>query len=271
MNRMEVAFAWGRWGETVLGEYLKSQGWQIIRLGDIKTAHGGPRAEGENTSTVLLDLMRIKDGITRFVEVKVKDSPVVWRDRKEYREGIDLPYWRDYLKVQSESGIQGDLAIIEVARTEDESRNKNYRPRVLFQSLTKLIPYTHETAPHPEVNQPHGMAYWPISAFEVLLDDFRIFPPSVLGETLKSRLHGWHQHQVKLYFNRTCTIPLSGEKGKPLYERDESHLPILERTSPRLKCGKSVVSPSPVALCREHYAPISDDAIALYISKRLGA
>jgi hypothetical protein len=59
---------------------------------------------------------------------------------------------------------------------------------------------------------------------------------------------------------KTCIIPLSTERGDPLYDVDGY----------RVKCSK----PVPVGrrldrLCDEHYAPVSDDVIYQYIRKRL--
>jgi hypothetical protein len=57
-----------------------------------------------------------------------------------------------------------------------------------------------------------------------------------------------------------CAIPLSDENGAPLFDADGN----------RLQCGKPVLaSRLPNRLCDEHYAPVSDAAIARYVASRL--
>ena len=130
---------------------------------------------------------------------------------------------------------------MEYAETEVDAKANNYKPRILMQSLNILtLIGPQETAPHLEANHPHGMVYWPVSAFEIIADNLPLVPPEELGETVKSRLHGWGNKTVSRVSARACIIP-SCKNRVPFGRLDK--------------------------LCNEHYAPVSEERIAQWIAR----
>lgn len=61
---------------------------------------------------VLPDLLTFRSRAARWVEVKGKDHPTVYR--KLWEHGVDWRNWNDYLAVEDQSGIPGYLAIVEL-------------------------------------------------------------------------------------------------------------------------------------------------------------
>lgn len=243
MTVFDISLKWGRWGETVATEYLKQEGWYVVQAADIRTERGGPRAIAEHTSSVLPDLLALKGGISRWCEIKVKDSPIIFRNNWQPRHGIDTPYWDHYLTVERESGIDGYLYIIELSEMEGGHIN----PHLLVQSIrilsSNIASPNGILSPGEHGKFPYGGTFWARGAFE-LLGNLPKDPPLILGETIKAKIHGWTKRPsiANQDYTRRCIC-----RG----------------------CGKPVPITRPDRLCDEHYAPVSDEAVNRWIAWRL--
>lgn len=62
---------------------------------------------------VLPDLMVMRDGVTRWVEVKAKTKANYRRDANYFEHGVDFDNWLDYQRIEDESGNAVYLCIFE--------------------------------------------------------------------------------------------------------------------------------------------------------------
>jgi hypothetical protein len=230
---------WGRWAERVVAASLRHDGWHIVRTADIMTRSGGPRAEGDDTNIVLMDIMRLSDGQARWGEIKWKDSPFYWRATGQWLHGIDRPLWRQYLELQHRSGVPGDLFLLEGSRVPGGA----ITPSLLMQSLDILRGcIAHESNPGDDPQFPQGATNWTREMF-VDLGQLSEPPPPELGDTVKAMLRGWHRTHLPQaqWWRKKCII------------RGCDRLVPPDRTDANL--------------CDEHYAPVSDEAIARHLAR----
>lgn len=106
-------YEWGAWGERIATQWLQQQGWFVVPTHLIDNG-GAPLLIGQLRSFVLPDLQVAKQGQAHWVEVKCKTAPTRYMIRNEWRTGVDLRNWNSYVRVQAESGIPGELAIVHV-------------------------------------------------------------------------------------------------------------------------------------------------------------
>lgn len=107
----------GAKAEFVVAEMLKSDGWYIANassLDQIAGDDGAPLVRGKDDKKITPDILAVRDGRTVWVEVKLKTTGAEYiRKNKQYEHFIDRNNWHSYLQVESESGREVWLAIVE--------------------------------------------------------------------------------------------------------------------------------------------------------------
>lgn len=101
----------------------------------------------------------------RWAEIAAKDKPIEFRAQKEFRHGIDLPYWQECRQVEQATGIPGYLFIIQNRPFEGATPS----PLLLVQalSLLKNVP-VQEVPPSAQKWAPHGLIMWRQADFTML-------------------------------------------------------------------------------------------------------
>lgn len=151
-------FARGRQGEIDVAAWLQARGWYVVPSYDYSGAEGNkpPRLQGRIAGYAIPDLDVSKDGQRIWVEVKSKREPTLHRMTGTLEHGISLRLWRHYQQVQSITGSQVWLFVLEELK------------RALFaQSLACLG--------EPRIYEGQkmgrgGMAFWPCDRFRFLAD-----------------------------------------------------------------------------------------------------
>jgi len=130
MAMKERFFELGREGERVVREWLKSEGYAILRASDIDSG-GAPILEGRRR-IILPNNLTWREGSPGWVEVKTK-SHATWHQRppRRWEHGLPLRHWEAYLAIEQVTRIPVSLAILELesgfillARIEDLKANK---------------------------------------------------------------------------------------------------------------------------------------------------
>jgi hypothetical protein len=107
----------GAKAEFVVAEMLKSDGWYIANassLDEIAGDDGAPLVRGADDAEITPDILAMKDGRTAWVEVKLKTSGAEWIHKNDqYEHFIDGKNWNSYLNIESSSGCEVWLAVIE--------------------------------------------------------------------------------------------------------------------------------------------------------------
>jgi hypothetical protein len=107
----------GAKAEFVVAEMLKSDGWYIANassLDEIAGDDGAPLVRGEDDKKITPDILAMRDGRTVWVEVKLKTTGAEYiRKNEQYEHFIDLKNWHSYLQVESSSGCEVWLAVVE--------------------------------------------------------------------------------------------------------------------------------------------------------------
>jgi len=129
----------------------------------------------------------------RWFDIKGKSGPVELRlENFGNRHGIDLPLWRAYNLMASETGISGSIAVVELKRHRDSN---DIAPMLLWQTLDNLrkLLDRHSICDYPTDGFPHGGAYWSRAAFTVL-------GPIGIGNRplprTKRNLHPWETRDI---------------------------------------------------------------------------
>ncbi len=186
---------WGRWAEEVVARWLRSEGWYVTQTCKIEDG-GAPKAIGAISAHVLPDNLCSKNGFSRWGETKFKDSPTFFRARNELRHGVDLNNWNDYLRVETETGIPGDLFLLEWRP------NVNSEPRPLLLTMSfrqaRNVP-VQEIPAGVQSWAPHGMIYWARKSFETLheFDSDEFLNNRPLPETTKETLRRWRELEIE--------------------------------------------------------------------------
>lgn len=111
---MDPAFElFGRKGEELVREWLKTEGWCVIPASLIDNG-GAPMLESHVRQYILPDILAAKAGVPRWVEVKTKGRWTDSRERRRPETGCELRHWRHYLAVQRNTGIRGAMAFVHV-------------------------------------------------------------------------------------------------------------------------------------------------------------
>lgn len=105
----------GRAGERLIRAWLQQQGFLVVPTADIAGA-GAPMLEGLRFRAVLPDFMAAVRGHSRWVEVKTKSHPTLYRKTGVWEHGLPLRQWLDYIACEEQTGIPGWLCIYERER-----------------------------------------------------------------------------------------------------------------------------------------------------------
>lgn len=147
----------GRACEEAVREWFRSHGWYVLALYAIETGRA-PALIGELQNYVLPDLQVSRRGATRWVEVKAKTLAPYYQRAREYRHGVNLDNWEQYLDVETKTGIPGYLAVLQLKPGPDAPPD----PILLLASFAALRACVQIDA-RPGA-QP--MAYFPVDAFD---------------------------------------------------------------------------------------------------------
>ena len=156
--RSTEAWAQGRAGEEAIIRWFKQQDYYVTPTSFIERDNA-PLAEGRLGSLILPDLLVATAGASKWVECKAYRHAAPWwttssrKGTPRYRHGIPLRNWQQYLRLQSESGIPGSIAILEESG------------RLLLQTLDILRANIAQT--YLGTNMPSGQQvfFW-VEAFE---------------------------------------------------------------------------------------------------------
>lgn len=107
----------GAKAEFVVAEMLKSDGWYIANassLDEVAGDDGAPLVRGADDAEITPDILAMKNGRTAWVEVKLKTTGAEYiRKNEQYEHFIDGKNWNSYLNIQSSSGCEVWLAVVE--------------------------------------------------------------------------------------------------------------------------------------------------------------
>lgn len=113
MTEFTEAWRWGQWGERIVRNWYREQHYFVVPTSAIREG-GAPKLIGLLQAHVLPDLQAARAGEMRWVEVKFKNSPVLFQKTGTWRHGVDLSNWTAYLEVERITGIPGELAIVQL-------------------------------------------------------------------------------------------------------------------------------------------------------------
>ena len=103
----------GRWGENEVRSWFERCGWFVVPTNCIEDG-GAPMLTGLLEARVLPDLQVARAGSMRWVEVKTKTRACYYQKASQWRHGIGLRVWLDYVAVEHKTGQEGHLAIIQL-------------------------------------------------------------------------------------------------------------------------------------------------------------
>lgn len=103
----------GRWGENHVRQWFERCGYFVVPTNCIEDG-GAPRLTGLLDSYVLPDIQVAYEGVLRWVECKTKTRACWYQKAGEWRHGIGLRLWLDYLAVEHATGLPGHLAIVQL-------------------------------------------------------------------------------------------------------------------------------------------------------------
>lgn len=108
----------GREGEEYALERLRNAGLFVIRSYDyLQAQHKAPRLQGPGAQGyVLPDLDVSRDGVRAWVEVKTKADIGYYRNKRQWRHGIDAGNWQDYQAVSQRTGTRLFVIVLEKCR-----------------------------------------------------------------------------------------------------------------------------------------------------------
>lgn len=103
----------GQWGEREVRRKFEREGWFVVPVHLIEH-EGAPGLTQALRKFVLPDLQVAGGAEMRWVEVKTKTRAAFYQKTGQWRHGIALRHWNDYLDVCAESGLPGYLAIVQL-------------------------------------------------------------------------------------------------------------------------------------------------------------
>lgn len=110
LTAFQVNLETGQLAESAIARWLRRRGWHVLPAYEKEIDNGkGPRlfmAEGTGVSELITpDLLALKDGRFHWVEAKHKSTFTWYGIGGYWTTGIDLRHWRDYQRVQTETGV----------------------------------------------------------------------------------------------------------------------------------------------------------------------
>jgi len=172
--RKTPEFEKGRAGEQIVSQLLQESGWYIVPSYDYCGEDDkSPRMKGENGFFVIPDLDASRQGKRLWFEVKTKSSATWTHKTQRHEHGIPLRHYRDYLRVQAESGTPVWLVVVE----QDTGKT-------LTQSLDELSKQV-RIYQGPKMSR-GGMAFFPRDAFLSSRHAERLTSPGVAASKRKA-------------------------------------------------------------------------------------
>ncbi len=168
MNNFQKSLAYGKVAEADVTLWLKQEKeWCVLPVYDISTDTGkGPRLLTLPTDLVVPDLLVMREGEIRWIESKRK-TKFVWHGiAKEWRTGIDLKHYFDYIQVEERTGVPVWLFFLhEENAVSDADRLRGCREQVcptgLFGApLWYLRDHEAECGKFTNGWRNHPMVYW---------------------------------------------------------------------------------------------------------------
>jgi hypothetical protein len=194
MSSFEQARARGLVGEHTASDFLQAMNWYVLAGYNFTGPEGNkpPQIQcGDKSKWSCPDLLVCRDGMSYFVEVKIKAISPTFRNSDEVRHGIDLKHYDHYKEVQKESGIPVWLWVIEEETGE-----------VLCQ-LLDILTLTEK----PGVGVMTGkMMYFPKSSFTIL-GVVSASEPSGIAVSAEGEETIWHTKQDSPRRNVTANKP----------------------------------------------------------------
>jgi hypothetical protein len=144
--------------ERSVARWLMARGWLCLPVYDYSglSSEKAPKLEAfaSEDSLVTPDLLVVRGGVLRWVEVKFKTSADVYRRTGSLDTGISLYLWQAYERVQRASGAQAWLAFAH--RTEGVITLNSWR------EMDALSP---RLSNGPD---PGGSVFWPLEKLRVV-------------------------------------------------------------------------------------------------------
>jgi hypothetical protein len=153
MNRDDPFAIFGFRGEPVMREFLTNLGFWVSAISrDSDSA--APLIESMLRKHVLPDIQASRGGLTRWVEVKSKDSATKYNKTGTFQTGCYIRHFDDYLSVQKATGIPGWIGFQHAMDA-----------RIYMQSLDILVRNIHHSHPTGgRLNQPTH--YWDLDTMD---------------------------------------------------------------------------------------------------------
>lgn len=146
---------------------------------------GAPMLIGLIRKHALPDFQVYRSGRGRWVEVKFKDHCDKYQKLQQWQHGIDLPSWHAYLEVEKQTGIPGQLDIIQYK----PGFKADPSPILLWQTFAELMMHA-QIVRNPHTTFRNGAVYWPIGAFKQSPIDF-VAPPDL--PSVATNCNPWEQ------------------------------------------------------------------------------
>ena len=106
MNRGDPFAIFGFRGEAVMREHLKNEGFWVFTT-EFSGGDRAPLMESVLRQYVLPDLQACKGGLSRWIEVKSKQSASKHRNSGTLQTGCFIRHFTDYLAIEQATGIPG--------------------------------------------------------------------------------------------------------------------------------------------------------------------
>jgi hypothetical protein len=156
------ADAWGRAAERAMAKAFTYCGYGYFVLPvHLIDAGSAPMLIGEFRKIIAPDIQVCKNGMTSWVDIKFKASPVLYNKTGKWRHGTDLHKWRAYIEAERETGFPGAIAVLQYKPGPDSPPN----PVWYLQTLAQLACTVQEDS-RPTQRAPRGMAYWNVDEMD---------------------------------------------------------------------------------------------------------
>jgi hypothetical protein len=145
----------GNFGEKLWARIFASSGIRYIPLHKIENG-GAPMLEGGSNREILPDFECSADGVSVYMDSKVKTQSIIYRKMSQERHGINKRCWNGYQRTANASGKMCGLGIVELFR---DGPSVTWSGSLLVETLTNL------GEPIPGINGDRHKVYWPRKLF----------------------------------------------------------------------------------------------------------
>lgn len=100
-----AALQYGQVGESLIARWLRARGWFVLPAYEVTPGrYKGPRLLTPTDELIVPDLLVFNDEMAAWAEAKRKNAFTYHHLTGDWTTGIDLPVYRDYLRVEAETG-----------------------------------------------------------------------------------------------------------------------------------------------------------------------